>query len=71
MEYRGIDYSVIRAASRSGWRWSVECEDNERAGMHASREGAMLDAERFIDEVIEHRKRIAQLRTKSDHVSIS
>jgi hypothetical protein len=64
MEYRGIDYSVVRAASRDGWRWSVACEDSERAGMHASREGAMLHAERFIDEVIEYRKRIAQLRNQ-------
>jgi hypothetical protein len=30
-------------------------------GTHASREGAMLHAERFIDEVIKHRKRIARL----------
>jgi hypothetical protein len=64
MEFRGINYSVIRAASREGWRWSVECEYTECVGMHASREGAMLDAERFIDEVVSHRKRLARLRNQ-------
>jgi hypothetical protein len=64
MEYRGIDYSIIRAASGAGWRWSVVCEDTERVGMHASREGAMLNAERFIDEVIRYRKQAGQLRSK-------
>ena len=60
MEYRGIDYSVVRTSSQDGWRWSVRCDDNDKMGTHASREGAMLHAERFIDEVIKHRKRIAR-----------
>lgn len=64
MEYRGIDYAVVRTASRDGWRWSVRCEDNGKMGTHASREGAMLHAERFIDEVITHRKRIARMQNQ-------
>jgi hypothetical protein len=64
MEYRGIDYSVVRTSSRDGWCWSVKCEDSQKMGTHASREGAMLHAERFIDEVIKHRKRIARLQSQ-------
>jgi hypothetical protein len=64
MEYRGVDYSVARADPPSGWRWSVACEDSKRAGTHASREGAMLHAERFIDEVMAHRKRLVRQRNQ-------
>jgi hypothetical protein len=64
MEYRGIDYSVVRSSSRDGWCWSVEYENSHKMGTHASREGAMLHAERFIDEVIKHRKRIARLQAQ-------
>ena len=35
-----------------------------KMGTHASQEGAMLHAERFIDEVIKHRKRIARIQSQ-------
>jgi hypothetical protein len=56
MEYRGVEYVVVRRSSPTGWRWSVKRERNEKAVNSHSRDGAIKLAEKYIDGMIKHRK---------------
>ena len=55
MEYRGIEYAVVRTLSPNGWRWSVKRERNDKVGTAPDRDGAIVRAQRFIDELIRTR----------------
>ena len=63
MEYRGVEYSVVRTITRR-WRWTVKRDHNDRAGTAETRMGAIGFAQRFIDELV--RKRARQLREHAD-----
>jgi hypothetical protein len=56
MEYRGMEYQVVRTITKS-WRWSVKHEPNEKVGTTDDRVGAVARAQKFIDEVIKRRER--------------
>jgi hypothetical protein len=57
MQYRGVDYMVVRTIPR-GWRWSVKREGRtEKAGSAYSRANGMVLARKFIDQLMNERER--------------
>ena len=63
MEYRGVEYAVVRTIAMR-WRWSVKRDHNDRVGTAETRIGAIGFAQRFIDELV--RKRARELREHAD-----
>ena len=53
MEHRGINYSVVRTANPSGWRWTVDLPPPQRirAGNTFSKTDAVLRAIAAIDKL--------------------
>jgi hypothetical protein len=52
MQYRGVEYTVVRTVPK-GWRWTVMRENRrEKAGRAYSRANGMVLARKFIDELI-------------------
>jgi plasmid stabilization system protein ParE len=52
MQYRGVEYMVVRTIPR-GWRWSVKRENRtEKAGRCYSRTDGIALAKRYIDQLI-------------------
>ena len=56
MEYRGLEYSVVRTIA-NGWRWTVKRDHNEKIGISYNREIAVVLAQRFIDDLIKLRSK--------------
>jgi hypothetical protein len=57
MEYRGIEYAIVRTMCPNEWRWSVKRDHNDKFGTTKERDGAIRLAKRFIDELIKTRVR--------------
>ena len=57
MEYRGVEYSVVRSILPGRWRWSVWRDNREKAGMSDTREEAIFRAKKFIDDLTKARVR--------------
>jgi hypothetical protein len=55
MEHRGIEYTVLRAISPNGWRWSVEDKRSAKSGTAQSHEIAVMKAQRYIDGLVKRR----------------
>ncbi|MBR0695818.1 hypothetical protein [Bradyrhizobium lablabi] len=55
MEYRGIEYTVVRKISPNGWRWTVKCDHKDKVGTAFDRESAIHSAKKFIDALIKVR----------------
>jgi hypothetical protein len=54
MEYKGIQYQVLRTANPSGWRWVVHLDaDKTKTGLTYSRESAILNAKNAIDKALD------------------
>ena len=56
MEYRGVEYAVVRTIPK-GWRWSVKRDHNDKVGKSPDRETAVRLAQMFIDTMIKARDR--------------
>ena len=54
MEYRGVEYAVVRTIPK-GWRWSVKRDHNDKVGKSPDRETAVRLAQMFIDSMIKAR----------------
>ena len=47
MEYRGVEYAVVRTIP-NGWRWSVKRGHNEKVGTSYDRESAIARADASV-----------------------
>lgn len=53
MNYKGIEYSVLRTANPTGWKWTVFLDETRtRSGSAHSRAYAVLEAEYAIDKAL-------------------
>jgi hypothetical protein len=53
MQYRGIEFKVVKTRSSAGWMWVVEVSNTEKeVGTHRDRDGAIRRAKKFIDELV-------------------
>jgi hypothetical protein len=53
MQYRGIEFKVVKTRSPAGWMWVVEVSNTEKeVGTHRDRDGAIRRAKKFIDELV-------------------
>jgi hypothetical protein len=52
MEYRGVEYLVVRTIIPTRWRWLVKRGHKDKVGTSATREGAVSHAQRFIDGLL-------------------
>jgi len=57
MEYRGIEFKLVRTIAPAGWRWSVTRGDRETVGTCVHRDDAIRRAHKAIDELIRQRSR--------------
>jgi hypothetical protein len=58
MQYRGIEFKVVR--TRSGWMWVVEVSNTDKeVGTHRDRDGAIRRAKKLIDELVSKREQNA------------
>jgi hypothetical protein len=57
MQYRGIEFKVVKTRSPAGWMWVVEVSNTEReVGTHRDRDGAIRRAKKFIDDLVGKRE---------------
>jgi hypothetical protein len=55
MKYRGVEYQVVQTASLTGWKWTVELDQNRsRTGTTPTRAAAIALAQRFIDTALKN-----------------
>ena len=52
MEYRGFHFSVVQSVAPKGWRWIVQADAAEKAGISINRDMAIRSAQKFIDALI-------------------
>ncbi len=53
MEYKGIEYSVVQAASPKGWKWAFRLDSGlMKSGNGVTRSAAIFNAENAIDAAI-------------------
>jgi hypothetical protein len=58
MEYRGVDFHVVKAIERQKWRWTVAGPDlGDRIGLSGTKEAAAADARRAITWLLAARRR--------------
>jgi hypothetical protein len=57
MDYRGVQYAVVRTMSPNGWRWIVRRGPTDKSGVATHRDDAIRLAKKFIDELIRSRER--------------
>ena len=56
MNYRDKDFTVVQSLSPRGWKWSINLGHKEASGTQYDREGAVLRAKRYIDELIKKKR---------------
>ncbi len=53
MEYKDIQYQVVQTANPTGWKWTVQLDENRiKTGTSHSRENAIFCAHRAIDKAL-------------------
>ena len=57
MEYRGVQYAVVRTMSPNGWRWVVRRGPDEKSGFTPRQDEAIRLAKKFIDVLIKTSER--------------
>jgi hypothetical protein len=57
MEYRGVQYAIVRTMAPNGWRWIIKRAPNDKTGVVSNRDDAVRLAKKFIDELIKYRGR--------------
>jgi hypothetical protein len=51
MQYKDIEYQVVRTANPTGWKWTVQLDAmRARSGTSHSMKSAVLEAQRKIDK---------------------
>jgi hypothetical protein len=54
MQYREIEYQVVQTANPTGWKWTVQLDENRsRTGSGFNRTNAIGRAQRAIDKALE------------------
>lgn len=57
MQYQGIEYTLVRAANPSGWRWSFEREARPpKTGTSCDHAGAVLAAKWAINQALKQKR---------------
>ena len=58
MEYRGVEFTIVRAIDCHKWRWRVAIPDvGNRTGLAQTKEGAIAGARRAIGWLLAAKKR--------------
>jgi hypothetical protein len=53
MEHKGIQYQIVQTASPTGWKWSVQIDDNRtKTGTSFSKGNAIFQAVTAINKVL-------------------
>ena len=53
MEHKGIQYQVVQTANPTGFRWTVQLDENKtKTGVSISKGNAIFNAVSFIDRAI-------------------
>jgi hypothetical protein len=53
MEHKGIQYQVVQTANPTGFRWTVQLDENKtKTGVAREKGSAIFQAVRFIDRAI-------------------
>jgi hypothetical protein len=56
MEHKGVQYQVVQTANPSGFRWTVQLDENRtRTGVARAKGNAIFQAVRFIDRALRER----------------
>ena len=58
MDYRGVEYSLVRSIAPSGWRWIFHYLDHEFSDINRTRHEAITAVERAIDKLVELKLRV-------------
>jgi hypothetical protein len=58
MEYRGIEYTVVKGVERGVWRWTASIATLLIMGQAASRPSAVAAVERAINKALEPTKAV-------------
>ena len=61
MEYRGVEYVVVRSITRN-WRWSVNGDHDEKGGTAPTQAAATRQAQKFIDGLLRAKTRQAPVQ---------
>jgi len=61
MQYRGVEYAVVRSITRD-WRWSVAGDDDEKGGAAPTQAAAISHAQKCIDQLLKARIRLVRQR---------
>jgi hypothetical protein len=60
MQYRNIEYQVVQTSSATGWKWTVQLdEERSRTGSGFNRTHAIGLAQRAIDKILQQNPRIS------------
>jgi hypothetical protein len=58
MEHKGIQYQVVQTANPTGFRWTVQLDENKtRTGVARAKGTAIFHAVSFIDRAVRERPR--------------
>jgi hypothetical protein len=53
MEHKGIQYQIVQTASPTGWKWTVQIDDNRtKTGTSFSKGNAIFKAVTAIDKAL-------------------
>ena len=65
MQYKAIEYQVVRTANPTGWKWIVQLgATRTRIGASYSMKSAVLDAQRKIDKELKTDKKLMSVKAK-------
>lgn len=53
MTYRGISFSIVEMSLPHSWRWTVNKGNTVSAGVCATRDEAIRQAQTFIDAIVD------------------
>jgi hypothetical protein len=65
VQYKAIEYQVVRTANPTGWKWTVQLgATRTRTGTSYSMKSAALDAQRKIDKELKTDKKLMSVKAK-------
>jgi hypothetical protein len=65
VQYKAIEYQVVRTANPTGWKWTVQLgATRTRTGASYSMKSAVLDAQRKIDKELKTDKKLMSVKAK-------
>jgi hypothetical protein len=61
MEHKGVEYLIVQTADPTGWKWTVHLDETRNlTGVSPTREGAVFQARRAIDQALPARPRVVK-----------